>query len=746
MNKEQLQKIIEGSKQQLNELKNIKYDNDRLDKTIGKLGDLFKEFGEASEELISNNDTLQIGIVGQVKAGKSSFLNSLFFDGDHILPKASTPMTAGLTIIEYAEENAFEVEYFSSKDWVWFEEREAFYKQKENEIRKQNPDAPESVILHKIQDEINDTDRSAHEMMSACTAKAKGKIGKGNDIQKFSGLRDLQNVLEKYVGAKGEYTSVVKSLHIKMKDDRLKGLRIVDTPGVNDPVQSREYRTRVFLQSCHGVFLLSASTDFMGSGDVHFLNTLIGGSGIGSVVLLASKFDSVLQDIGAQREMTGEGEEDLVENVEIQMRKFRDRFKQLQDTIDEKLRGGRIKIDRTSGIGYSIAKKATSDWDAVEKQVVQQMKRFYPDYFSTDKDIRETFEGLANITDIREKYLDEVFMKNKESIIQEKISGFFVEKKKNITLAINDSLNYFVGNEKQVRETNIDNLEKQKKQQGELFKSLEDTFNKIFDKFIGALSLTIKSISNKIHYDNIYEIPTESVEQNVDYCGRTLFFIPTTKTCRATFDRVNVTALEKELVDALERYAKSWNEEWNKLFEENCEKIRQNLVKVITEKEQQMQTKNFDDKIFRDSVDVALDKLQNDKELEIDRIIRDYKSLISKQVCNNQYRPYGTGETDLDDIPQLLAGQLYDHNLELKDTCREIENGICEDVRKEAEKNLQHAVGIIAKMKPKFSEELKEQADKECKKLEKAIADKNRSLEKVQGIVSCLEELSKLYA
>ena len=86
-----------------------------------------------------------------------------------------------------------------------------------------------------------------------------------------------------------------------MNDDRLAGLRIVDTPGVNDPVVSRENRTRTFLHSCHGVFLLSASTDFLGSGDVGFLNSRIGGSGIGTVVLLASKFDSVLQDIRAER-------------------------------------------------------------------------------------------------------------------------------------------------------------------------------------------------------------------------------------------------------------------------------------------------------------------------------------------------------------------------------------------------------------------------------------------------------------
>ena len=45
---------------------------------------------------------LRIAIVGQMKAGKSSFLNALLFPID-VLPKAATPMTAALTRIGYAE-------------------------------------------------------------------------------------------------------------------------------------------------------------------------------------------------------------------------------------------------------------------------------------------------------------------------------------------------------------------------------------------------------------------------------------------------------------------------------------------------------------------------------------------------------------------------------------------------------------------------------------------------------------------
>ena len=59
----------------------------------------FRRAKNHAEEILNTNRDLKIGIVGQVKAGKSSFLNALIFDGRDILPKAATPMTAALTKI-----------------------------------------------------------------------------------------------------------------------------------------------------------------------------------------------------------------------------------------------------------------------------------------------------------------------------------------------------------------------------------------------------------------------------------------------------------------------------------------------------------------------------------------------------------------------------------------------------------------------------------------------------------------------
>ena len=60
---------------------------------------------------------LNIGIVGAVKAGKSSFLNACIFGGKEFLPKAATPMTAALTRISYSDTQKAIVHFYNEEDW-----------------------------------------------------------------------------------------------------------------------------------------------------------------------------------------------------------------------------------------------------------------------------------------------------------------------------------------------------------------------------------------------------------------------------------------------------------------------------------------------------------------------------------------------------------------------------------------------------------------------------------------------------
>lgn len=737
MDKEQLQKLIQSSESKIESLRTVDYDG--LKETITELESVFNEFKEGGEALLSKDNVLQIGIVGQVKAGKSSFLNSLLFNGESVLPKASTPMTAGLTIIEYADKNTFEVEYFNERDWAIFVNQEEDYKKREKEVREQNPGAPESIIKKEIENRTSEKIRSAHEMVSMCSYKAKQKIGQKNDAKDFYDIDDLQNVLEQYVGANGEYTSAVKSLYIKMSDERLRGLRIVDTPGVNDPVVSRENRTRTFLHSCHGVFLLSASTDFLGSGDVSFLNSRIGGSGIGTVVLLASKFDSVLQDIGAEREMKHEERGDLVDTVELQTKKFKRRLRELSDTIDEKLRG-RIKLDTTAGIGYSIAHLPVERWDDAEKQAVQQMKRFYPEYFATDADVKETFEGLANISDIKEKYLNGVFVENKEEIISGKVKEYFAKNRQDISRTIEYVLSEYKNRQEQLNEATIAEIQKQKELQGRLFDGLKSTFASIFNNFNRNIQNEVKHIANTVRFNEIRTIPIESTTEAVTCKG----WLWGHNTNEMTIEHVNTYELCAQIENAVEQYGKSWNDEWQKLFGNARKEMSEKLNTAISDFEKQIMSTSFKDRYYRDLIDRALDDLRDNKELAIGDIISDYQRQ-GDDIANDQFYPSGTEELKEEQVNSYLARCLRDHNSNLISRFRILSDSIKEDVKREINKNLQNAVSVIAGMKDSFADNLKREGEAYLAGLEKDMAEKTVVLKKIESIISCVSELSTLY-
>ena len=63
---------------------------------IGEFNESLKNLKTSLEVKRQEGRIFQLGIVGQMKTGKSSFLNEYLF-GEEILPTAATPMTAALT-------------------------------------------------------------------------------------------------------------------------------------------------------------------------------------------------------------------------------------------------------------------------------------------------------------------------------------------------------------------------------------------------------------------------------------------------------------------------------------------------------------------------------------------------------------------------------------------------------------------------------------------------------------------------
>lgn len=78
---------------------------------------LARNLKEALREEERRGKTLRLGIVGSVKAGKSTFLNALLFNGEDVLPKAATPMTASLTRLGFSENQYLNFVFYTHEDW-----------------------------------------------------------------------------------------------------------------------------------------------------------------------------------------------------------------------------------------------------------------------------------------------------------------------------------------------------------------------------------------------------------------------------------------------------------------------------------------------------------------------------------------------------------------------------------------------------------------------------------------------------
>ena len=70
-----------------------------------------------SRTFFEEEHLFSLAVIGQVKAGKSTFLNALLFGGQSLLPQAASPKTAVLTRLEYAPETSLTVEYYTEEDW-----------------------------------------------------------------------------------------------------------------------------------------------------------------------------------------------------------------------------------------------------------------------------------------------------------------------------------------------------------------------------------------------------------------------------------------------------------------------------------------------------------------------------------------------------------------------------------------------------------------------------------------------------
>ena len=249
-------------------------------------------------------DTLVIGVIGQMKCGKSTFINSFVFEND-ILPAATTPMTAALSVITYGEKEHIVAEFYTKDEW-----------------EEQKYQAGRSF------DDVNDTlDESKVKAAKELVSKA-SKLGSSLDSYLGKTQEDEFSNLIEYVGADGKFVSITKSVTIYYPKEYLKGVEIVDTPGFNDPIVSREERTKEFLKRAYVVLMMLYAGRPFDATDRDILFKNVRQCGIGKVLIGINKYD-----IPFCSETSPEDESQIKDYVVDQIRKA------CRDCNDDSLNG-----------------------------------------------------------------------------------------------------------------------------------------------------------------------------------------------------------------------------------------------------------------------------------------------------------------------------------------------------------------------------------------------------------------------
>jgi Dynamin family. len=401
------------------------------DEDIRGLNKLISNFKIKTEDFYREDRRLNIGVVGQVKAGKSSFLNTLLFEGKEILPKASTPKTATLTKMEYSEKNMIQIEYYSLEEWEVLEENA-------------------SVDLD---DEIYTSAREIVDMVRRNGVDPRAYLGKGYDQIEFDSYEKLISSLNDYVGEDGRFTPIVKAVTLYLNKEEFKGLSIVDTPGLNDPIASRTIRTKEFMEVCDVVFFLSQSGSFLDKSDWILLSSQLPQKGVKKLVLIASKYDSGIRDIlrvQDEDDIFGD-DENTADNISKACKIIRKKLKKRAESKvkefvqDLELRGSSpelIEVIRqcskpvmVSSLAYNMTGKEESEYTSEERNIYSALRQF-------SEDMESDLRLLGNFDEV--KALFEEVVVEKEHILEMKARSFIPnaqEELKNVLLSYLDKTN-----------------------------------------------------------------------------------------------------------------------------------------------------------------------------------------------------------------------------------------------------------------------------------------------------------------
>ncbi|GAA6923312.1 dynamin family protein [Helicobacter pylori] len=506
-----------------------------------------EELEKTLKGMQAENRGLKVGIIGRVKAGKSSLLNALIFEGKDVLPKAATPMTASLTILKYAQNLSAQAQFYDEKDMEELKRDHERYEKKFKEIvseevkkleekqqgllnkakeglnkfsnmfsrNKSDEEAPKQKILspEEIRERAQRIAKSEldHDAKLSASHDQYERMKKSGLINtkdldsriQADSLEELNQKLYQFVGKEGKFMPYTKAVQISLNNPNLKDLEIIDTPGVNDPIVSREQRTKDLLKECDVVFVISPSNQFLSENDMDLFDRVSKKEGIQRVYFVVSQADSAVcapSEVANSRHHLPTAltnvQKSLSSSLNDAMKVLVQKYPHQQEIFESAIKNGVIL---TSGICYSLYQdfenQASWEREKEEYQIAwENLTNDYPDAFDRDDKSKESLLLLSNIGAIRER-LEEA-AKEKENIISQRLQEYLKAQANNLSSLVANLLEELESEKDRIKNADLKKISEQLKEYDKLFGEIEIDFKEGYDKFVVNF---IENIKNRLN-------------------------------------------------------------------------------------------------------------------------------------------------------------------------------------------------------------------------------------------------------
>ncbi len=306
-------------------------------------------------------------------------------------------------------------------------------------------------------------------------------------------LEDLNQKLLQFVGADGKYMPYTKAVQISLNNPNLKDLEVIDTPGVNDPIASREERTKALLKDCDVVFIVSPSGQFLTDSDMSLFDRVSHKEGLQEIYFVASQADSAalsMSEVEKSRQHLPTALENAQKALSSQlnsiMGKLIENYPNQRKIFEKAIKNGVILA---SGVCFSMYKDFNNQasWERSQKteeyhNALRNLRDSYPDAFNSDGKSKESLLFLSNMSAIEERL--EKAAKEKEKIIPQKWQDYAQKQANNLHSLIAQLLQDLEEEKKRVKSADISAIKKQIEAYENLSGNIEMKFREAYEEFI----------------------------------------------------------------------------------------------------------------------------------------------------------------------------------------------------------------------------------------------------------------------